>query len=234
MSTTRCEKVRKLDDLLIDARDDQVLLTHSPRGSDVILCLKRSDFESLTGRQIVKKFNAYIDLLVEGTENFSPAVVSDIQPKWSRMSCYGMPDKPQPKKAKVFKEVQTTQPKSIWLRSKSNDQDERETSLEAISRMSLALEAIIEELHQRTLPPPPPPPPPPAPPKPECFELPFGIARKRWRRREQVPRSTEEFATFFRSCGVTILEITPGSVNVPKSQASKINRILTGQSIPGR
>lgn len=135
----------------------------------------------------------------------------------------------KPFKKKPLKEVQVEAPKSVWLRAQSADPAERQAALEAIELMTAALESIAETLHLRTLPPPPPPVPvAPKPSRMDVFEIPFGVARRRWRRSEQVPRSTEEFAAFFRFRGITILEVTPGSINVPKEQTSRINRILSG------
>jgi hypothetical protein len=227
---TTYKKARKLDHLLIDAGDSQVMLAHFQSRAGGILCLPRTAFNSMTGRQILRKFNEYIDSLVEGVASELPPEIPDGEPKWSQMSCWGMPDKPVRKKPKVFKEIQTLPLKSVWLRGRSNDLDEREPAWQAIDLMAVALDAIVEELHQRTLPPPPPPPPEPPAPLPEVYEIPFGVARRRWRRSEKVPKNTDEFAAFFQRSGITVLDVTPGCINVPKWQASRINNILNGQN----
>ncbi len=81
------KKARKLDDLLVDCREDQVMLGHRESVSEGILCLKRSEFDSLSGRQILKRFNAYIDTLLEDIATERPIEIADGEPqlKWSKM-----------------------------------------------------------------------------------------------------------------------------------------------------
>lgn len=82
------KKARRLDDLLVDERPYQVILGHRENLKDGILCLSRSEFDSLTGRQILKRFNSYIDSLLHGVAADRPIEISDGKPqlKWSK-SC---------------------------------------------------------------------------------------------------------------------------------------------------
>ena len=80
------KKARKLDDLLVDERPDMVMLGHRESLREGILCLKRSEFDSLNGRQLLKRFNAYIDSLLEDIANDRPIEIADGQPqlKWDK------------------------------------------------------------------------------------------------------------------------------------------------------
>lgn len=82
------KKAHKLDDLLVDSREDQALLAHRESPSEGILCLSRSDLESMTGRQLLQRFNAYIDSLLDGIANDRPVEIAEGQPqlKWRQMS----------------------------------------------------------------------------------------------------------------------------------------------------
>lgn len=81
------KKARKLDDLLVDCREDQVVLVHRESGSDGILCLSRAEFDSLSGRQILKRFNAHVDSLLDYIANDRPVEITDGEPqlKWNKM-----------------------------------------------------------------------------------------------------------------------------------------------------
>jgi hypothetical protein len=74
------KKARKMDDLLVDCREDQVMLAHRDSLSDGILCLKRAEFDSLTGRQIMKRFNEHIDWILDGIANERPVEIADGEP----------------------------------------------------------------------------------------------------------------------------------------------------------
>lgn len=74
------KKARRLDDLLVDERPDRVMLGHRESLKDGILCLSRSEFDSLTGRQILKRFNTYIESLLHGVATDGPIEISDGEP----------------------------------------------------------------------------------------------------------------------------------------------------------
>jgi len=80
------KKARKLDDLLVDCREDQAMLVHRENQSDGILCLKRDEFDSLNGRQILKRFNARIDELLLDIETDRPIEIKPGHPqlKWCK------------------------------------------------------------------------------------------------------------------------------------------------------
>lgn len=86
MTKVTYRKARRLDDLLVDERPEQVMLGHRENLRDGILCLSRSEFDSLNGRQILKRFNAYIDSLLRGIATDRPIEISDGEPqvKWSK------------------------------------------------------------------------------------------------------------------------------------------------------
>ena len=75
------KKARKQDDLLVDCRPDQVMLAHRQSVSEGILCLRRDEFDSMNGRQILKRFNEYIDSLLSGIANECPIEIADGQPQ---------------------------------------------------------------------------------------------------------------------------------------------------------
>jgi hypothetical protein len=80
------KKARKLTDLLVDVRETQVMIGHRENLSNGILCLSAPDFDAMTGRQVIKKFNAYIDSLLEHIAADRPVEIEDGQPqlRWSR------------------------------------------------------------------------------------------------------------------------------------------------------
>jgi hypothetical protein len=82
------KKARKLNDLLVDERPDMIFLCHRECLKQGILCLSLSDFDTMTGRQILKRFNDHIDSLLDGIANDRPVEIADGQPqlKWSEMS----------------------------------------------------------------------------------------------------------------------------------------------------
>lgn len=87
------KKAGTSEDLLVDCREDQVLLGHRECLTEGILCLSRSEFDSLSERQILKRFNAYIDSLLKYIETDRPIEIVDgqLQLKWDKTCRQWMP-----------------------------------------------------------------------------------------------------------------------------------------------
>jgi hypothetical protein len=80
-------KAKTSDDLLVDCRDDQVMLGHKDSLDDGgILCLKRQEFDSLDEQDIIARYNAHIDWLLDGIANDRPIEIAHGNPqiKWSK------------------------------------------------------------------------------------------------------------------------------------------------------
>lgn len=73
-------------DLLVDARTDQVMIGHRESLTDGILCIRRAEFDALSEEEIVEKFNAHIDRLLDGILNERPIEIvhGKAQIKWSQ------------------------------------------------------------------------------------------------------------------------------------------------------
>jgi len=82
------KKARKLDDLFFDERPELVLLGHRESPKEGILCLSRSDFDAMTGRQILKRFNEYIDSLLDDIANDRPVEIVVESHRLSGASCH--------------------------------------------------------------------------------------------------------------------------------------------------
>ena len=82
------KKARKLDDLVVAEYPDQVMISHKEGKDQGSLCLRPEEFDSMTGPQILKRFNAFIDSLLNGIANDRPIEIVDGKPqlKWSKMS----------------------------------------------------------------------------------------------------------------------------------------------------
>lgn len=80
------KKARKLDDLLVGERENQVFLSHKDAPSGGILCLSDSEFDSLTGRQVMRRFNDYVESILNSIKNERPREIPDGEPqlRWSK------------------------------------------------------------------------------------------------------------------------------------------------------
>lgn len=73
-------------DLVVNERSDQVMIGHKDNLSDGIFCMRLEEFDSLTEEEIVDRFNAYIDSLLDGIVNDRPIEIVHGQPqvKWDK------------------------------------------------------------------------------------------------------------------------------------------------------
>lgn len=79
-------KALNAEDLLVDYRDDQVMLGHRDSPKEGILCIKRSEFDSLDEDEILARFNAHIDWLLDGIATDRPVEIAHGYPQleWSK------------------------------------------------------------------------------------------------------------------------------------------------------
>lgn len=73
-------------DLLVDERPDQVMIGHRESLKNGILCIRRAEFDALNEQEIVEKFNAYIDRLLDEILQDRPIEIVHGKPqiKWSQ------------------------------------------------------------------------------------------------------------------------------------------------------
>lgn len=80
------KKAVDANDLIVDCREDQVMLAHreSPEGG--ILCLALAEFDEMTETQVMERFNVYIDSLLDDIANDRPIEIAHGNPqlKWNK------------------------------------------------------------------------------------------------------------------------------------------------------
>lgn len=82
------KKARKLDDLVVAEYPDQLIISHKEGTDQGSLCLRPEEFDSMSGPQILKRFNAYIDSILDGILSDRPVEIADGEPqlKWRKAS----------------------------------------------------------------------------------------------------------------------------------------------------
>lgn len=84
--TVEYKKARKLDDLVVAEFPDQLMISHKEGKGQACLCLRPEEFDSMTGRQIIKRFNAHIDTILDGIVNGRPVEIADGEPQLKQMA----------------------------------------------------------------------------------------------------------------------------------------------------
>ncbi len=80
------KKARKLDDLVVAEYPDQLIVSHKEGKDQGSLCLRPEEFDSLSGPQILKRFNAYIDSILNGIVSDRPVEIAYGKPqlRWNK------------------------------------------------------------------------------------------------------------------------------------------------------
>ncbi|NOJ28145.1 MAG: hypothetical protein DA330_09070 [Nitrososphaera sp.] len=82
------KKARDVDDLVCVERREQIMIGHKETPDNGVLCLKLTDFDAMSEQQILDKYNAHIDWLLDGILNDRPIEIAPghAQLKWSKTS----------------------------------------------------------------------------------------------------------------------------------------------------
>ncbi len=80
------KKARELDDLVVAEYPDQLIISHKEGKDQGSLCLRPEEFDSMSGPQILTRFNAYIDSILDGILTDRPVEITDGEPqlKWNK------------------------------------------------------------------------------------------------------------------------------------------------------
>lgn len=70
------------DDLLVDARSDRIMIGHKDSQHNAgVLCIPLDEFDSLSEKQIIQRFNQHIDLLLDDILNNRPIEIVHGEPQ---------------------------------------------------------------------------------------------------------------------------------------------------------
>jgi len=80
------KKASSIDDLVVVEANGQAMIRHKDCQSHACLCLKLKDFDEMTADQVLHRFNAYIDDILESIETDCPIEIVDGHPQinWSK------------------------------------------------------------------------------------------------------------------------------------------------------
>lgn len=80
------KKASNVDDLVVVEANDQAMIRHKDCVSHARLCLKLKDFDEMAEDQVLSRFNAYINEILEGIESDCPVEIEDGHPQinWSK------------------------------------------------------------------------------------------------------------------------------------------------------
>lgn len=75
------KKATTSEDLVVDYREDQVMLGHRASPNDGVLCIKTLEFDALSEEEILDRYNAHIDWLLDGILNDRPIEIRPGHPQ---------------------------------------------------------------------------------------------------------------------------------------------------------
>ncbi len=80
------KKASNVDDLVVVEASDQAMIRHKDCESHACLCLKLKDFDEMAEDQVLSRFNAYINEILEGIESDCPVEIVAGYPQinWSK------------------------------------------------------------------------------------------------------------------------------------------------------